>query len=397
MEFLLAWLCFDKSSTIKLKINFLEEGLIKIVQVLTDSNIGGAGKYLVEFLKCCDREKYENCIFLPKNALIKSKIEQIGIKVEEIEGISEKSFSFLGILNIKKKLGELRPDILHAHSCLAARIAGKIQRCKVIYTKHYAVDNLNLFNKEPLRTIFGIADYLTSDHIIATAKAAEYNLISHGVSHEKITTILNGVTALRKFSEEEIKNVKKTYNIPKNFKIVAIIARLTPTKRQNLFIEAARFIIDTGLKNVKFLLSGIGESEFNLRTMIKGYGLEEFFIFVGFVENIEIITNIIDIQVNCAESETSSLSLLEGMSIGKPAVVVKAGGNGEVIKNEENGLTVPPRNSKKLAEAIIRLLTDKDLYEKLSKKSLEIYKKKFTAKIMTKKIEEIYDVLINSR
>ena len=45
-----------------------------------------------------------------------------------------------------------------------------------------------------------------------------------------------------------------------------------------------------------------------------------------------------------------SLALLEGMSLGIPAVVSDFGGNPGVIKNGQNGYIVPKQNSKALAE-----------------------------------------------
>ena len=101
--------------------------------------------------------------------------------------------------------------------------------------------------------------------------------------------------------------------------------------------------------------------------------------------------SITDIQANASYgTEATSLALLEGMSIGVPAVVSDFGGNPGVIKNGENGFVVAKQNSAALKNGLQKLLEDKDLYEKMSQRSREIFNATFTSRIMTKNTEDIY-------
>ena len=101
--------------------------------------------------------------------------------------------------------------------------------------------------------------------------------------------------------------------------------------------------------------------------------------------------SITDIQVNASYgTEATSLALLEGMSLGIPAVVSDFGGNPGVIKNGENGFVVPKQNSQAIAEKIQLLLDDEKLYKKISEKALVIFAQTFTARAMTKQTEKIY-------
>ena len=87
------------------------------------------------------------------------------------------------------------------------------------------------------------------------------------------------------------------------------------------------------------------------------------------MDNVSELLNITDVQANCSfGTEATSLSLLEGMSLGIPAVVTSFGGNPGVIKNGENGFLVPVNNAEKMAEGIEKLLTDEELYEKMRKR-----------------------------
>jgi phosphatidylinositol alpha-mannosyltransferase len=87
--------------------------------------------------------------------------------------------------------------------------------------------------------------------------------------------------------------------------------------------------------------------------------------------------------------ESFGIILLEAMSSGKPVVASNIPGYKEVIKDGEDGLLVEPENPSLLAQAIIKVLTNKELSQKLSasgrKKAL-----KYSWSIVTKRIEEFY-------
>ena len=70
-------------------------------------------------------------------------------------------------------------------------------------------------------------------------------------------------------------------------------------------------------------------------------------------------------------SEGLPCSLLEAMACSKPMIATSVGGMKEVIKNEVNGILVPPRNSEAIAKSIVRLLRDGKTLSKLSEKARE--------------------------
>ena len=101
--------------------------------------------------------------------------------------------------------------------------------------------------------------------------------------------------------------------------------------------------------------------------------------------------SIIDIQVNASYgTEATSLALLEGMSMGIPAVVSDYGGNPGVISHGENGYIFKQKDSEDMAVYIEKIMNNKDIYNYMKKKSVEIFKSKFTAEIYAKNIEEVY-------
>ena len=84
------------------------------------------------------------------------------------------------------------------------------------------------------------------------------------------------------------------------------------------------------------------------------------------------------------------MALLEGFSLGIPAIVSDFGGNPYVVKHGENGLLFPKKDETALADAILKMMQDPDLYQKTSFGAKEIFAEKFTAEKMSKNTEEVY-------
>lgn len=364
--------------------------MIKVLEVSSDSNIGGAGKCILTFLKTFDRQKFDVSAVVPKGSLLKPEIENLRCKVFEAEHLAEKSLDIKAVSRLRKLFRHLKPDLVHTHASMSARIAAWSLGIPVVYTRHSVFEPSKKLTTFPGKQISGFINNMTAKRIIAVAEAAKDNLTETGVSEKKIQVILNGVEPLKPCPEEEVGKLRMQYHIRPDEKVVAIVARLNPVKGHKYFVEAAKILKDHGVK-AKFLIAGTGEESAALNLMIQRMGLEDTVIMMGFVENVEPLMNLMDVQVNCSfGTEATSLSLLEGMSLGKPAVVTDFGGNPGVIFDGVNGFLTPTHNPAATAEAIEKLLCDAELYATISENCKKVYETKFTAEVNTRAIEEVY-------
>ena len=108
----------------------------KIIHVISDSNIGGAGKYLLNYLENCNTERYNVKVVIPVKSKLKDEISKLGFEIYEIDGLAEQSYSKIGVENLKTIFKKEKPDLVHAHACLSARIAAKKCKAKIVYTRH---------------------------------------------------------------------------------------------------------------------------------------------------------------------------------------------------------------------------------------------------------------------
>ncbi len=370
--------------------------MIKVLNIITDSNIGGAGKCVLTFAKNYDRNRFDFIVAVPRGSMLIPELVAVGANYVETDDIKDESFSLKGILSQLRLIRTIRPDIVHTHASMAGRIAARlVPGVKIIYTRHCVFEPSALMKSPVGKMLNHLAADLFSDGIIAVAQAAADNLTDVGIPSQKIDVILNGIEKIELPTLEMQEQARKRFGILEGQKVVSIIARLEEIKGHSYFIEASRLVRQAGI-DAKFIIAGTGSFEQNLRNLAHEQNADV--LFTGFLSDIHLLLGVSDISVNASfGTEATSLALLEGMSMGKPAVVSDYGGNPGVIASGENGIVVPQRDAKALSDGIIALLSDQELYSRMSQKSFEIFQKTFTSKAMTRQIEEVYQKIASQK
>lgn len=369
--------------------------MIKVIQVSSDTNIGGAGKCILTFLKFFDRQSFDVTAVVPSGSLLAPLIRELSVNVVEINAMKDKSFDLGAVSALVKIFKSEKPDIVHAHASMSAKIAAKLCGVKLIYTRHSVFDPPKRLTHGIGKLVSGFVNNTLADKIIAVAEAAKDNLTATGVDENKISVILNGVEPVRKAAEEEKSAARRKFGIADGERVISIVARLNEVKGHKYFVNAAEIVRNAGVK-AKFLIAGTGGEEENIKRLIEEKNLGDTVIMLGFLTDVSELLNITDIQANCSfGTEATSLSLLEGMSLGIPAVVTSFGGNPGVITDGVNGFLTPTHDSEKMAEKIIALLKDNALYGEMSRNAEKIYSERFTSEVYTKNIESLYKKVIN--
>jgi len=303
--------------------------------------------------------------------------------------IGDKSVDFGAISQLKKIIRLADPDIVHTHGSMSGRIAGKQCRRKVIYTRHTAFPPELTEYTGIKRLIYKTVNEHYADRIIAVGDACKDGLLKCGVSEKYIDVILNGVEKIEKVSKERQAELKKEYGITDEF-TAGILARLEHYKGHMYVLEAAKILKDSGRK-IKILAAGSGTFEQELKAKAKELDVEDTVLFLGFVSDVPGLLSIMDLQINASYIEAASLSLIEGFSVGVPAVVSDYSGNLLLVEDGENGLVFKMRDGRALADSIMRYMDEPDLLEKTGKRALEVYNEKFTGRIFAENLEKIYN------
>ena len=361
---------------------------MKITEVITDTNIGGAGVLLSSVVTSLKND-FSFEVILPQGSLLVSRFPS-EVKVTKMPIAGDKSFSKRDVMTLASYFRSSRPDVVHTHASLSARLAARLSCgaacCSTRHCSHpsHTVGRLSAAK----RALYN----LCTDITVSTADHATENLVRSGIPKERIITIKNGSPDL---SEHNTKGSLSLADlgIDENAIIIGSVARLESVKGQDVILRAAPKII-AKFPTVSILFLGDGSRRDEYKRLAAALGVEKNVRFLGFVEDPSAYQRLFKINLNASRgTETSCLATSECLSLGIPTVASDFGGNTEMIRSLENGLIFPSDNPHALAEAVIRLLSDRKLYERVCKGARTSYTESFSLKAMAEKYRTLYSLL----
>lgn len=147
------------------------------------------------------------------------------------------------------------------------------------------------------------------------------------------------------------------------FNIVSC-GRLSPEKGIDLAIAACKILIDKGYANFKWWVVGGGPVEKELADQIRQLGVESHIELLGMQSNPYPFIAKSDLLVQPSRFEGHSVAIMEAKILGTPIVATKAAAK-EQIQHRTNGVLCNT-TADSIANAIEKVLTDKDLLEKIT-------------------------------
>ena len=364
--------------------------MIRVLNVISDTNIGGAGRVLLNYMSRADCANFDVSVALPRGSLLKQPLEELGTTVYEVDGLTDRSYHKDDVKELERLIGQVQPDIVHTHGALSGRIAGRRCGKVVIYTRHSAFPVPAKLKYPPGRWVNKFLNEYYSDHIIAVSPAAAENLTDAGISKKHITVMMNGVTPVQRKSPEETAALREQWGVRDGEFVLGILARIEPYKGHLHILEAMKQLTDQG-RSLRLLVAGTGTYETELRQQAQDMGIADRVSFMGFQSDVAGVLSMLDLQLNASYgTETSSLSILEGLSMGLPAVVSTYGGNPWLIDDGQDGLLFENRDSDHLARCIAQLMDQPDTLADMGRRAVEIFHQRFTAEIFAQNIENVY-------
>lgn len=175
--------------------------------------------------------------------------------------------------------------------------------------------------------------------------------------------------------------VRRRFGLPPDKTLVAMLGRLDPQKGQEAFLRSLPRVAERH-PEVLFLIAGdetLGENGYRsyLYQLMKELGLGKSVRFLPFTDDVPEFMAAIDLFVLPSYSETYGLVLIEAMAMEKPVVATRAGGVPEIVENGKDGILIPPRDEKSLADAINLLLDDPPLRYSLSQRARQDVLRRF--------------------
>ena len=295
-----------------------------------------------------------------------------------------------------------KPDILHGHWAFPggyiAVILAIIFRKKSVVTIHGGFSILKKFKF--LRKIV-ISSLNKSSYIITNSNYTKNKFIEMGLKNENISRIFVPPNFIEHDPDENSLEKFREKFVDPSHKLILFVGGLREVKGIEFLIKSLLEI-----KNVKvhLVIVGYGILQKQLKNLTKSQGLENKVTFFGAatpkevanfyaISDVFVLPSIID---SGGFTEAMGLVIPEAMRSGLPVVASSVGGILDIIEDGVNGLLFEQKEPKSIANAIERILTNKDLEKRIienSKKTVE----KFCPEIIAKQHFKIFqDVLKNN-
>lgn len=229
-----------------------------------------------------------------------------------------------------------------------------------------------------------------ADLIVTVSKySAEKATDLYGLDQTRIRVVPNGVDPQKFRPFNGLESIKRQIGIDSKL-CVLFVGRLIPRKGLPYLIEAAKYVIRE-IGETVFVIVGNGPLRKHLVNYVARVNLLEKFVFLGDVNE-----NVLPSLYSCADvfvlpsiQEGQGIALLEAQAAAKPVVAFDVGGIPEAMLDGETGLLTKP-NSQELADALLKLLSNLSLREKMGYKGREFVADNFSWDICARKMLQVY-------
>jgi glycosyltransferase involved in cell wall biosynthesis len=215
-----------------------------------------------------------------------------------------------------------------------------------------------------------------------------------------IGVIPNGMSPPR--PTRSAQEIRAELGIPSDpaIRVVGQVAALAKHKGHMDLLQAARLVLARAPSTV-FLLVGFSKGDAaygeQLKRSIAEAGLANTIKLVGYPGPIGDVWNVIDVQVHASTYDSLPNALIEGMSLGKPIVATTVGGVPDMLTHRQSALLVPPHDPTALANALVDLLADRGLAERLGAAARERHRQGYQPATMTRALERCFAELASVR
>lgn len=354
---------------------------MKVLQVLPHLNIGGITTYVYTLTKYLLDQNIQVAI-CSSGGSQEEQFKKIGAKIYRIpiktkNELSPKVLiSALKLCLIQKKFNY---DLIHSHTRVTQVTA---QLTSQLSNKPHIANFHGFYQKNKKRKLRKIIKAQGRASIAITSLVRDDLIKFFRADPKKVKTILSGIDLKTLNKDASPLQLKGTPTIGAS-------GRFSQIKGFQYLIQSIPQIIKI-YPQAQIYLLGQGKYKTELINLAKKIGVTQH---LSLLEKKSLSSFLNSLDVFCLPSleEPLGLSVLEAQYLGVPVVASGVDGLKILVKDQETGLRVPPADASSIGQAIIRLISDRELYQKITKNAQEQVVKNFDISNKINAFIEIYE------
>ena len=281
--------------------------------------------------------------------------------------------------SLKKIIDNGNYNIIHCHTpipSMLTRLAAKDARAKgakVLYTAH----GFHFYKGAPISRwlVYYTAEYVLSKFTdaIITINKEDFNYVNNKMLHKDSFHIKGiGVDSSRfkPLNQEEKKAKRIELGISPDKFVLLYVAEFIPRKNHEFVIRTLQPLQKT-IPNLEVLFAGKGELLDEMKLLAKELNVENSIQFLGFRNDVHLLSAIADIGISSSKHEGLGLGLTEEMFCKVPIIASYDRGHKEMVIQGVNGYMFQQGDSEEFIEYVNNLYQNEELRSKMGEKAFE--------------------------
>jgi len=337
--------------------------MIRVAQILAGSAHGGAENFYVRLVQGLHASRK-----IEQKAFLRNHQHRLDSLLSA--GIPALGYRFGGPLHVfdrkryLKALQSYQPDIVMTWMNRASNLTPRGSYKLISRLGHY----------------YNLKYYRHSDYWIGNTKGICDHLVNGGMPAERVFHVSN-------FADETAVDSlpRDSFDTPVDRPLILAAGRLHVNKGFDVLLQALKLIPDAIL-----WLAGSGPEETALKQLCSDLGLTDRVRFLGWRNDVTALMKSVDLFVCPSRHEGLGSIVMESWAHGCPIVATASQGPGELIDDGLTGLLTPVDEVEPLVVAISSLLDNSSQRDFLKKNGEELYWQKYSADVVIKQYEELY-------
>lgn len=320
-----------------------------------------------------------------RNSPLAQRVVALQIPTHQVSRLGLRAWAAIALRRLISK-GPF--DLVHLnepHGVTAAWMAGAGDRLPLLFSRRIGFPlQKNWVSHRRFRAV---------TRFLPNCKEVAQSLLDAGIARERMTIVYEGVELPLPLTAEMRESARKHWGIADNEFLFGCTSVFVPEKGQRHLIQALAEV-RAKYPRARLLLAGDGRCRAELEALSSKLRQDAAVIFPGFVENVDQVYAALDAFLFPSEFEGTGTALQAAMAWGLPCVSTARGGLKEVVDNERTALVVEPEG-KEFAAAMLRLLGDAGLREKLGNAGRHEVQTRLSAERMVENTIRVYENVLS--